>query len=82
MEGTFTTPYLEDQRRDGTDGVQCSCFITPRAQAGGNLGTTRRWALEKDWCEEARIMKDDISIGQSVWLSNGVRGWGWGRVEP
>ena len=71
MEGTFTTPYLN---RD-------SHLVTPQANAGGNLGTTRRWALERGWCKADHIRKDEIHVGMQVWLSNSVRGWGWGVVE-
>ena len=80
MEGTFTTPYFA--LRNPAYNAKVS-YCTPRAEAGGNLGTTRRWALESDWCEEACINKDDrlVSVGERVWLSNGARGWGLGRIE-
>ncbi len=45
------------------------------------MGTTRRWALETGLCSEMAILRSDVKAGEVVWLSNGVRGWGWGRVE-
>lgn len=75
MEGSLTTPYF---KRDGV-------WITPAANCGGNLGTTRRWALEKALCEEELFSVDRIqfdSPGEKIVLSNGVRGFGWGMIEP
>lgn len=45
------------------------------------MGTTRRWALERGLCVEGRVDRGSVRWGEVVWLSNGVRGWGWGRVE-
>ena len=55
--------------------------MTPPASSGGNLGTTRRYALMSGLCQEAPIPKDSMRIGEAIWLSNGARGWGWGRIE-
>ncbi|MCJ1322487.1 hypothetical protein MMC15_007836 [Xylographa vitiligo] len=71
MEGSVTTPYF---RRDGR-------WVTPREGCGGNRGTTRRWALESGVAVEAVVRAEDVRAGEVVWLSNGVRGFGWGRVE-
>lgn len=70
-EGTLTTPYFWRQER----------WVTPKADCGGNLGTTRRWALERALCTEGTIRAIDVREGECVWLSNGVRGFGWGRVK-
>ena len=75
MEGSITTPYFNHS----------GAWITPAASAGGNVGTTRRWALERGLCEEGLVSMNSIqvgSLGERVILSNGVRGFGWGRVEP
>ncbi len=71
MEGSITTPYFLRARE----------WITPSAQCGGNLGTTRRYALEAGLCKESIIMRESIQAGEKVVLSNGVRGFGWGYVE-
>ena len=71
MEGSITTPYL----------LRAGEWITPSAQCGGNLGTTRRYALEVGLCKEGIIMRESLYAGQKVILSNGVRGFGWGYVE-
>lgn len=48
--------------------------------AGGQRGTSRRWALGKGYCMEEPISVDTVEVGEGVWVSNGVRGFGWGRV--
>lgn len=73
MEGSITTPYLLCE--DG--------WCTPSKFCGGNLGSTRRWALEAGLCREGFIRIDDIPglIGSKILLSNGVRGFGWALLE-
>lgn len=70
MEGSITTPYFFRKGR----------WVTPPATSGGNIGTTRRWALESDLCVEEVINMRDVQMGESIWLSNGARGWGLGTV--
>ncbi|KAF2021716.1 hypothetical protein BU24DRAFT_26060 [Aaosphaeria arxii CBS 175.79] len=48
--------------------------------AGGQRGTTRRWALLKGMCMEEPISVDTLEVGEGVWVSNGVIGFGFGRV--
>ena len=71
MEGSITTPYF----------LRAGEWITPSAQCGGNLGTTRRYALEAGLCKEDIIMRESVHAAQKVVLSNGVRGFGWGYIE-
>lgn len=71
MEGSITTPYF----------ARAGKWVTPPAAHGGNIGTTRRWALETGLCSEMAVLRSDVKAGEVVWLSNGVRGWGWGQVE-
>ena len=71
MEGTISTPYFH--RDDG--------WITPASACGGHLGVARRWALAAGVCKEGIIGADEVVTGELVILSNGVRGFGWGRVE-
>ena len=71
MEGSITTPYFQ---RNGL-------WVTPSSSCGGNLGTTRRWALEKELCIEGTVMRVDLKVGELVWLSNAVKGWGLGTVH-
>ena len=71
MEGSITTPYF----------LRAGEWITPSAQCGGSLGTTRRYALEAGLCKESIVMKESVQAGEKVVLSNGVRGYGWGYVE-
>jgi 4-amino-4-deoxychorismate lyase len=75
LEGTLTSVYFYRNGR----------FVTPPVVAGpndwkGQKGTTRRWALEKGLCVEEAVMKDSVSEGEKVWLSNGARGFWVGQV--
>lgn len=48
--------------------------------AGGQRGTSRRWALGKGFCMEEPIGIETVEVGEGVWISSGVRGFGFGRV--
>ncbi|KAJ4356940.1 Aminodeoxychorismate lyase [Ascochyta clinopodiicola] len=48
--------------------------------AGGQRGTSRRWALGKGFCMEETVEVGTVEVGEGVWVSNGVRGFGFGRV--
>jgi 4-amino-4-deoxychorismate lyase len=48
--------------------------------AGGQRGTSRRWALGKGYCMEEPVSIETVETGEGVWVSNGVRGFGFGRV--
>ncbi|KAF2682940.1 hypothetical protein K458DRAFT_369051 [Lentithecium fluviatile CBS 122367] len=48
--------------------------------AGGQRGTSRRWALKRGFCMEEPVSKGTVSVGEGAWVSNGVRGFGFGRV--
>ena len=71
MEGCRTTPYFE---RGGT-------WVTPAAECGGNLGTTRRWALENGLCEEQVVKRGSVKFGDIIVLSNGAKGFQAGVVS-
>ncbi|GME25697.1 Aminodeoxychorismate lyase [Neofusicoccum parvum] len=55
---------------------------SPKAVAGsgGQRGTTRRWALKAGLCMEEPVARETVRVGEEVWVSNGVRGFGLGRV--
>ena len=71
MEGSISTPYFWRNNE----------WVTPPADAGGNVGTTRRWALETKISREAIVHRSSVNVGEAIWLSNGARGFGWGRIE-
>ena len=48
--------------------------------AGGQRGTSRRWALGKGFCMEEPVGIDTVEVREWAWVSNGVRGFGFGRV--
>jgi hypothetical protein len=70
MEGSLTSCYFW---REGQ-------WTTPRIEAGGQDGTTRRWALEKGLCVEGTVRMKSLREGEECWISNGVRGFSLGRV--
>lgn len=65
LDGSITTPYF----------FRGDEWVTPSAQCGGQLGTTRRWSLEKGLAVEGIVSTDDLVDGEVLWLSNGVRGF-------
>lgn len=48
---------------------------TVREMRGGQRGSTRRWALKRHLCTEAKINIKDLQAGEICWISNGVRGF-------
>ncbi|KAI9663802.1 MAG: vesicle coat component [Bathelium mastoideum] len=58
MEGSMTTPYFRRQER----------WVTPPLASGGQMGTTRRWALEKDLCVEGVVRVEELEDGEDIWL--------------
>jgi 4-amino-4-deoxychorismate lyase len=82
--GEFTSATL----REGDEGELRRPFAgrwghsvrSAKVGAGGQRGTSRRWALGKGFCMEEPVGKDTVEVGQGVWVSNGVRGFGFGRV--
>ena len=64
-ECVYSTPYFH---RNGE-------LITPNDSCGGNLGVTRRIALEKGWCKPGIILKESVRDREVVWMSNAVRGF-------
>lgn len=71
MEGCKFTPYF---KRDNK-------WITPKASCGGNLGTTRRWAVDNGLCELGVVKLSSVKCGEIIVLSNGVKGFQAGIVE-
>ncbi|CAG8983173.1 hypothetical protein HYALB_00003999 [Hymenoscyphus albidus] len=71
MEGTLTTLFFW---REGS-------WVTPAVSSGGQIGTTRRWALEKGLCKEGVLKVDSLLEGEECWISNGVRGFHAGVVK-
>ena len=71
MEGCISTPYF---KRGGT-------WITPQKSCGGNLGTTRRWALEKGLCTFGVVEIGTVKDGEIIVLSNGAKGFQSGIVD-
>ncbi|KAF1982705.1 hypothetical protein K402DRAFT_339783 [Aulographum hederae CBS 113979] len=75
IEGSMTSVYFFRRGR----------WVTPPVELGkgGQRGTTRRWALDAGLCVEEEVTVRSVIEGERVWVSNGVRGFGFGflRVE-
>ncbi|KAL7623021.1 Aminodeoxychorismate lyase [Parahypoxylon ruwenzoriense] len=79
MEGSISTPYFW---RDGK-------WVTPPVPrqfdvsqgSGGNDGTTRRWALERNLVTERYVLASSLVDGEECWISNGLRGFILGKVK-
>jgi 4-amino-4-deoxychorismate lyase len=71
MEGSLASLYFWRHEK----------WITPAGSSGGQMGTTRRWLLEKGLCEEDVVGVDTLEQGEDCWISNGVRGLVWGKVS-
>lgn len=85
--GELTSSTLKDVG-DGDEGELRKPFAgrwghsvrSAKVGAGGQRGTSRRWALKKGFCMEEPVSRDTVTIGEGVWVSNGVRGFGFGTV--
>lgn len=71
MEGCRFTPYF---RRENE-------WITPEAECGGNLGTTRRWAIEQGLCKVGVVDGGSVKDNEIIVLSNGAKGFQSGMVK-
>ncbi|KAL2076039.1 hypothetical protein VTL71DRAFT_982 [Oculimacula yallundae] len=71
MEGSLTSVFFW---RNGK-------WTTPPASSGGQIGTTRRWAIEEGYAVEDIVKVDSLVDGEECWISNGVRGFTYGKVK-
>lgn len=71
MEGSLTSVFFWRNGR----------WVTPPAASGGQVGTSRRWLLEKGLCEEEVTTAQSLVDGEECWISNGVRGLSWGKIR-
>ncbi|KAH6840748.1 aminotransferase [Chaetomium sp. MPI-CAGE-AT-0009] len=79
MEGSTTTPYFWRDGRWVTPAVSKEYSL--KDGSGGQSGTSRRWALERAIAVEDIVLADSLVDGEECWLSNGVRGFFFGRVK-
>ncbi|EJT80701.1 hypothetical protein GGTG_00695 [Gaeumannomyces tritici R3-111a-1] len=79
MEGSLTTPYLWRGGRWVTPPVTPK--FSPDKGSGGQDGTTRRWSLARGLCVEEAINASTLIEGEECWISNGVRGFMFGRIS-
>ncbi|KAI1081146.1 aminotransferase [Whalleya microplaca] len=79
MEGTISTPYFWRAGKWVTPPVP-KRFDTSQG-SGGNDGTTRRWALERNITTEQVVLANSLIDGEECWISNGLRGFICGKVK-
>ncbi|KAK1968739.1 aminodeoxychorismate lyase [Colletotrichum sublineola] len=79
MEGSLTTPFFWRNDRWVTPPV--SAKYSPEDGSGGQDGTTRRWALERCLAVEEEVTASSVVDGEPCWISNGVRGFTFGKVQ-
>jgi len=79
MEGSLTTPYFFRGGRWVTPPVAEK--FSADDGSGGQDGTTRRWALERGLAVEQEVKARDVADGEAIWLSNGVRGFVFGKIR-
>ena len=64
MEGSLTNVYFERGGR----------WVTPPLSSGCQAGTVRRYLLEKGMVVEEAVKMAEVALGETILLSNGVRG--------
>ncbi|KAF6831055.1 aminodeoxychorismate lyase [Colletotrichum plurivorum] len=79
MEGSLTTPFFWKGGRWVTPPV--TARFDPENGSGGQDGTTRRWALERNLAVEEDVKADSLVDGEPCWVSNGVRGFTFGKIR-
>ncbi|KAI2638986.1 aminotransferase [Hypomontagnella submonticulosa] len=79
MEGSISTPYFWRDGRWVTPPIPKQ--FDPVQGSGGNDGTTRRWALERGIAAEQVVLADSLFDGEECWISNGLRGFIYGKVK-
>ncbi|KAJ3472838.1 hypothetical protein NLG97_g10686 [Lecanicillium saksenae] len=79
MEGSITTPYFWRGNRWITPPV--SAEFSSSLGSGGNNGTSRRYALERNLAVEEPIKAKDLIDGEECWISNGVSGFIAAQVQ-
>ncbi|KAF1936865.1 hypothetical protein EJ02DRAFT_438247 [Clathrospora elynae] len=84
--GDFTSKTLKDDNADEGElrkpfaGRWGHSTRSAKVGAGGQRGTSRRWALGSGYCMEEPVSIETVRVGEGVWVSNGVRGFGFGSV--
>lgn len=79
---------LSENDGEITEGSLTSVFFwrggkwtTPPVSSGGQVGTTRRWALDNNLCVEGVVKAQDLVDGEKCWISNGARGFILGKIK-
>ncbi|PHH62329.1 hypothetical protein CDD81_7249 [Ophiocordyceps australis] len=73
IEGSLTTPYFWRRGQWVTPPV--SGFYSQQNGCGGQDGTSRRWALQRNLAVEQSVPISSLVDGEECWISNGVSGF-------
>ncbi|CAK7245029.1 MAG: Aminodeoxychorismate lyase [Sporothrix thermara] len=79
MDGSISTVYFWRNGRWVTPPVPPK--YGKESGSGGLDGTTRRWALERKLAVEEEVRAESLQHGEDCWMSNGVRGYIFGKVS-
>ncbi|KAI0179169.1 aminotransferase [Hypoxylon sp. FL1284] len=79
MEGSISTPYFWRGGKWVTPPVPAQFDVSQGS--GGNDGTTRRWALERNLVTEQVVLASSLVNDEYCWISNGLRGFICGKVK-
>jgi branched-subunit amino acid aminotransferase/4-amino-4-deoxychorismate lyase len=71
MEASLCTMYFY---RHGT-------WVVPAYESGGMVSATKLWAIDSGFCAERPIKLDEVEDGETVWLSNALRGFFLGKIS-
>ena len=71
MEASLSTVYF----------LRGGKWITPQGEIGGNIGVTRRWALNQRLCVEGVVTIQSLKQREVIWISNAVRGFIPGMLD-
>ncbi|KAI1749826.1 putative 4-amino-4-deoxychorismate protein [Xylaria castorea] len=79
MEGSITTPHFWRNGRWVTPPIPKNYDISQGS--GGNYGTSRRWALQRNLVVEEIVHVDSLIDGEEIWISNALKGFVHGKVK-
>merc|ERR1711939_1088838 len=56
-------------------------WVAPSCETGGMISATKLWAMDSGFCTERPIKLDEVKDGETVWLSNALRGFFLGKIS-
>jgi len=56
-------------------------WVVPPSESGGMVSATKLWAIDSGFCTERPIKLDEVEDGETLWLSNALRGFFLGKIS-